>query len=345
MMQIQSFQYNQSLAHPLFPQRVHLSTLGDMKRTISCSLVWLCLLACRAPYEAFDADLPGLTPKIFAKELLSKNGAYVGYCAFGPDSRDFYYAVTTADWFPSKLIRISVANLKKKDTLYLKDSLYEGEPFITADGRTLYFMAVTAPKEGEQWQSDIYRVQKAANGWSNPEKLDTTINSKASEWHVSLTRNNTLYFTSERENGTSALHGDIFRAELKDGKFINRKKLPYPINTEYNDSDPLISPDEQFLIFHSDRPGGYGQHDLYIVFNKKGEWGEPVNMGEMINTEEWEMAPSLTPDGKYLLFTRRKAIKTTEPANIYWVSTQILKKYQLIEKKANRPGHTTSETN
>lgn len=275
--------------------------------------------------------MPGLTPKVFAKELLSKNGEHVGYCAFSPDGRDFYYATTTADWFPSRLIRLSVDDLRKKDTLYLKDSLYEGEPFITRDGRTLYFMVVAAPKEGEQWQSDIYRVQKAPNGWGQPEKLDTTINSKASEWHVSFTKNNTIYFTSERENGTSALLGDIFTAEWKEGRFTNRVKLPYPINTGYNDSDPLISPDERFLVFHSDRPGGYGQHDLYIAFNKNGKWGEPVNMGREINTEEWEMAPSLTPDRKFLLFTRRKAIKTTEPAKIYWVSTRILKKYQMTK--------------
>jgi Tol biopolymer transport system component len=299
-----------------------------MSKQLLFFLILSLLFGCKTQYVKFDPELPGLTPKIFAKDVIAKNGEHVGYCAFSSDGSDFYYAVTTDDWFPSKLMKVSAHKLQQKDTLYLKDSLYEGEPFITRDGRTLYFMVVVPPKEGGLWQSDIYRAQKTTSGWSTPEKLDTTINSKASEWHVSLTNNNSIYFTSEREKGTSALHGDIYKAEWADGKFVNRVKLPYPINTDFNDSDPLIAPDESFLIFHSDRPGGFGQHDLYITFHNKGRWTQPVNMGKEINSEEWEMAPSLTPDGKFLLFTRRKEMKTTEPAKIYWVSTKILDKYK-----------------
>jgi len=207
-----------------------------------------------------------------------------------------------------------------------KDRLYEGEPFITKNGRSLYFTVVLPQLPGKIWQSDIYRVNRTANGWSAPEKLDSTINSIAIEWHISFTDNNIVYFTSERENGTSALHGDIFRAELKENKFVNVKKLQAPINTVYNDSDPLIAPDESYLIFHSNRPGGFGEHDLYILFNENGHWTNPVNMGKDINTDGWEMAPSLTPDGKYLLYTWRKSIVTNDPARIYWVSTKILEK-------------------
>jgi Tol biopolymer transport system component len=216
--------------------------------------------------------------------------------------------------------------------LYLKDRLYEGEPFVTKDGKSLYFTVILPPPSGKIWQSDIYRVNRTANGWSVAEKLDSAINSFASEWHISFTTNNIAYFTSERENGTSALHGDIFRAELKDNKFINVTKLPAPVNTDYNNSDPLIAPDESYLIFHSNRPGGFGEHDLYISFNDKEHWTDPVNMGIGINTDGWEMAPSLTPDGKYLLYTWRKSILTNEPSRIYWVSTKILEKYRHIKK-------------
>lgn len=299
-----------------------------MTKPITYGSILFFLMGCKAQYLKFDPDVPGETPKLFAKDIIAKNGEHVGYCAFSPDGREFYYAVTTADWFPSRLVRIRNTNLRQKDTLYLRDSVYEGEPFITRDGNTLYFMAVLAPKEGEQWQSDIYKVKKTARGWSNPQRLDTTVNSRASEWHVTMTNDSRIYFISEREKGTNALQGDIYKADWVDGKFVNRTKLPYPVNTDFNDSDPLISPDERFLIFHSDRPGGFGQHDLYITFNEKGEWTEPINMGKGINTEEWEMAPSLTPDGKFLLFTRRKEMKTSEPAKIYWVSTRILKKYR-----------------
>jgi len=292
--------------------------------------LWVFLLhnGCEPKYLKFDNDLPGETPRLFAKNLISKNNEHVGYCTFSPDGNELYYAITNDDWAMSKIIRISADHPERKDTLYLKDRNYEGEPFITRDGNTMYFMAILPPKNNEIWHADQYRVNKTANGWGSSERLDTIINSKASEWHVSLTDNNMMYFTSERENGTSALHGDIYRVELSGGKFINRKKLPYPVNTDYNDSDPLIAPDESFLIFHSDRPGGFGQHDLYISFNKNGKWTDPVNMGNKINTDGWEMAPALTPDRKYLLFTRRRAIVTSEPAQIYWVNNRILDNYR-----------------
>jgi Tol biopolymer transport system component len=282
------------------------------------------MFGCEPKYLNFDNDLPGLVPKIFAKDLISKNNEHVGYCAFSPDGSELYYAITNNEWSISKLIKISADNLSVKKTLYLKDKIYEGEPFITNDGETIYFTVILKPEDGKNWQSDIYLAHKTQLGWSIPVKLDSTINSAASEWHISFTNNGIAYFTSEREAGTSALHGDIYSVELCCDRFMKLEKMPYPINTEYNDSDPLIAYDESFLIFHSNRPGGFGEHDLYVSFYKDGKWSDPKNMGNDINTNGWEMAPSLTPDGKYLLFTRRKALVTSDPAQIYWVSIGIL---------------------
>lgn len=289
--------------------------------------LFLFLSSCNNNYHAFDPHPPGETPERFAEHLIAANNEHVGYCAFSPDGKELYYAITNDDWAKSKILRISADNPGRKDTMYLKDRNYEGEPFITRDNKTMYFMAVLPPKEGEIWNANQYRVRRNDNGWSSPELLDTMINSKASEWHVSMTDNNVMYFTSEREEGTSALHGDIYRMELVNDKFVNRTKLPAPINTKFNDSDPLIAPDESFLIFHSDRPGGFGEHDLYITFNENGKWSAPVNMGATINTPGWEMAPSLTPDGKYFLFTRRKAMVTSEPAQIFWVAATLFSRY------------------
>jgi Tol biopolymer transport system component len=292
----------------------------------------LCLLAlqagCRSQYLKFDDAPPGMTPEVFADDLLAPNGEHVGYCAFSPDGSELYYAITDKNWATSKIIRITATDLHKKDTMHFKDKRYEGEPFITRDGTTMFFMAVLPPGEGEKWNANQYRMYRNGKEWGAPVALDSTINTKASEWHISVTDDNIMYFTSEREEGTSALHGDLYRAEIKNEQFIRLTKLPHPINTEYNDSDPLIAPDESFLVFHSDRPGGFGEHDLYISFNLKGQWSSPINLGNQINTDSWEMAPALTPDGKYFLFTRRKALVTDEPSRIYWVSSSIFRQYE-----------------
>lgn len=66
-----------------------------------------------------------------------------------------------------------------------------------------------------------------------------------------------------------------------------------------------ISPEEGYLIF----AGGSDNADLFICFkNIDGKWGSPVNMGDKINTNEWERFPVVSPDGKYLFFTRGGSI-------------------------------------
>ena len=314
----------------------HLTWSKGMKNSVLTIPLWWLTISCTPQYRLFDPEVPGLIPKLFAPDLLSPHGEHVGYCAFSADGSEIYYAITNNEWSESRILKISAHDLRKKDTLQLVSRQYEGEPFISPDGANLYFMVVLPPPNGRPWHSDLYRCERTTEGWSNPVKLDSVVNSRASEWHASISRSGLFYFTSEREEGTSALHGDIYSARIVNDSFTEVTKLPFPVNTSYNDSDPLIAPDESFLIFHSDRPGGYGQHDLYISFRRKGEWSAPVNMGPSINTPGWEMAPTLTPDGKFLLYTYRESMVTTNPACIYWVSTRILKKYKK-DKKPVRP--------
>jgi hypothetical protein len=273
-------------------------------------------------YRLFDPDLPGLEPKVFAKNLLYGDHTYPGYQTFDESGTEFYYAVTDREWQSSRIRHISAKNPSKIDTLLLTNDKWEGEPFITYDGSRMFFTAILPPTD-HPWQSDLYYVDKTANGWSAPHLLPPPVNSLTSEWHASLTREGVLYFCSERDGGR--LRGDIFRAVPENGTYPKVEKLPFPINTEYNDCDPLIALDESYLIFHSNRPGGFGEHDLYISFrDKHGAWSAPKNMGSSINGAGWEMAPSLTPDGKYLLFTRRKAFQTDEPSQILWGSEAIV---------------------
>src|SRR5687767_8039042 len=127
--------------------------LKNMVKTLLLLFTLFLQFSCKPEYLKFDNNPPDDTPKLFAKDVIAPNNEHVGYCAFSPDGSEFYYAITNDDWAMSKLIRISADNLQQKDTLYLKDRWYEGEPFITRDGKTMYFMAVLPPKEGEIWNA------------------------------------------------------------------------------------------------------------------------------------------------------------------------------------------------
>ena len=276
----------------------------------------------RDGYLEFDDDVPGLKPKVFAKDILYRDGSYPGYQAFSETGKELYYTVTDKNWQSSRIRRVCVDAPNKIETLLLLNDKWEGEPCITPDGLRLFFTAIQPPGD-RAWHSDLYVCDRASTGWGAPKRLPAPVNSPKSEWHASVTDEGILYFASERDG--DRLRADLFRAQPTNGRYPTVEKLPAGINTEFNDCDPLIAPDERYLIFHSNRPGGYGEHDLYIAYRDgKGRWSNPRNMGPDINSPGWEMAPSLTPDGKYLLFTRRKAFQTDEPSQIFWVSTSII---------------------
>lgn len=280
----------------------------------------MCCAAFGAGYQAFDSMLPGNNPMPFAPKKFTDK-TYAGYQTFDPSGEEFYYAVTDRGWTSSSLYKMSVSHRFAPVRLDLLHSKWEGEPFITRDGAKLYFTAIVPPGR-QPWHADLYVAEKAGGGWGKPKILPPPVNSSASEWHLSVTDKGIFYFCSERDGGR--LRGDIFRALPENGSY-RIEKLPLAINSAANDCDPLIAPDESWLIFHSNRPGGFGEHDLYISFrNRAGQWSQAVNMGPAINTAGWEMAPSLTPDGKYLMFVRRKAFVTDEPSRIFWVSEKII---------------------
>ena len=74
----------------------------------------------------------------------------------------------------------------------------------------------------------------------------------------------------------------------------------------------------------SGRPGELGNGDLYISFRDRyGEWTEAIHMGDRINSEHFEYCPSVSPDGKFLFFTRRDSSQDRK-GDIYWMDAGII---------------------
>ncbi|HKL31692.1 MAG TPA: hypothetical protein VJ919_04115, partial [Tangfeifania sp.] len=81
------------------------------------------------------------------------------------------------------------------------------------------------------------------------------------------------------------------------------EKLPSPVNSEWDETHASLSPDQSTLFFTSNRPGGFGGLDVYMVKKDTyGKWGEAVNMGPHINSPRDEETPMLHPDGTTLYF-------------------------------------------
>jgi flagellar motor protein MotB len=115
----------------------------------------------------------------------------------------------------------------------------------------------------------------------------------------------TVYFT--RNNFIDGKKGKInkntmvlklYKATLDNDSWGNVTELSFNSN-EYNVANPALSPDNKTLYFASDMPGTIGQSDLFKVAIKgDGSFGNPVNLGNTINTEGRESFPFISFDNK-----------------------------------------------
>jgi len=69
-----------------------------------------------------------------------------------------------------------------------------------------------------------------------------------------------------------------------------------------DDSNQWVAPDQSWMLFASDRPGGFGQSDFFVTYRTNGEWSVPKNLGEKINDAAAVLTPVVTPDGQWLLY-------------------------------------------
>lgn len=119
--------------------------------------------------------------------------------------------------------------------------------------------------------------------------------------------------------------GDVIRISVfKDGKRQDPKIMGPEVNSGEWTAHPFIAPDESYLIWDSEREGGFGESDLYISFRQDdGSWGRAINMGAAVNSDKWDAFASVTPDGKYILFNRG-VDPENDDVDIYWVDAKIL---------------------
>ncbi|MBR3959754.1 MAG: PD40 domain-containing protein [Bacteroidales bacterium] len=137
---------------------------------------------------------------------------------------------------------------------------WEGQPTFSIDGRTLYFVS---NRKGGHGGMDIWKTTFDGGQWTAPENLGPEINTEFDEMSPFIHfDDHTLYFSSNRPEGMGGM--DLFVAKRDDnGRWTQPTNLGYPINTEGDDNNLIVSADGRTAIFASQRDGGQGKMDLY----------------------------------------------------------------------------------
>ena len=292
-----------------------------MKQVINYGLIIICVLSLNHCIKRSDSILledpylgqksPSMIPEIFAPNLISKGYHELGI-TISNDNHEIFYIMSDRNYQHYSLI-----NMKKINNSWTKPEIADFALdksvytcFFSPDDKGLYFSTnrsvvvnVDTLKGVNNWF-----VEKKESKWQEPKLINEYFDKGKSYRIQSISELKNIYLTRKVSNGNT----NIFVSRFIDGKFLSPQPINGFINSEYDEGRPFIAPDESYLIFQSDRPGGFGSNDLWISYCESGIWEEPINLGNQINTEASEFAPYISPDGKYLFFSSYRSLKKTE---------------------------------
>lgn len=155
------------------------------------------------------------------------------------------------------------------------------------------------------WQIEKEKVRRGDEKWGKPKLVPGEINAKYNEGVQDFDRRySTIYFTRCNGADGKSFFCKIYEAQKRGNEWVNVNILSFCEEDSANFQHPAISPDGSKLFFSSDREGGYGGYDLYVVnYIKRGKtWSTPVNLGPKINTEHTEMYPYCNQHDDHLYF-------------------------------------------
>lgn len=140
------------------------------------------------------------------------------------------------------------------------------------------------------------------------------VNTKYDDYGVAVGKGiDTIYFTSDRIDKKKAILMDIDNYSYEDiyisvrygDSLWSTPKVFEPTKTKYKEGSPFLSDDHlSFYFSRCDANDGFGNCDIYVIERtSEGIWGEARNLGNKVNSYDWDSHPSLSYTGDTLFFS------------------------------------------
>jgi outer membrane protein OmpA-like peptidoglycan-associated protein len=228
------------------------------------------------------------------------------------------------EWFPEDIIRLQkieellnahAQNLITTDLENINTEADEYFPVISIDGKKMYFTG--SGREDNLKGEDIFYSDFINGLWMPAKRMKKPFSTKEDDAVNSVSADGNILVIFGTYKGALG-GGDNFYAEKTSSGWSEIKPFPKPLNSTYWDCDGFLTADGKAFLFTSDRKGGVGDFhrggyffhggydgntDIYVSVKSDSGWGEPVNLGTIINTPYAERSPFLHPDGKTLYFS------------------------------------------
>lgn len=188
----------------------------------------------------------------------------------------------------------------------------EYSPVVSLDGHSLYFTSRRHWENEEteefkdpqinQYPEDVYvSYLEPDSTWTEPIRLDFC-QPRRNEATIAISSDERKIYLYEDSTG----NGDIYYTDFYHAKFQEITKFDSKdINTDSWETHCMMSNDKQTFYFVSDRSGGYGGRDIYMLKRLSGEdeWSKPINLGPNVNGPEDEDSPFIAVNNSTLYFS------------------------------------------
>jgi outer membrane protein OmpA-like peptidoglycan-associated protein len=207
---------------------------------------------------------------------------------------------------------------KKYDVKSLEISSDKSDFGAVLYDNQLYFTSARNESKKEYgWNKepflDIYKADYNIDGTITNANAVSELNSKFHDGPITISADGlTAYFSGDsfkeasfekdKENKLKLSRNNLFVCTKDNGKWGKVISLPFNSN-EYSTSNPSLSRDGKTLYFSSDMPGSIGGVDIWkVAVNTDGTFGNPENLGNLVNTEGNESFPFISDDNITLFF-------------------------------------------
>jgi Tol biopolymer transport system component len=245
-----------------------------------------------------------VVPEIFGPGFISTEARSAGGIAFSPDGNEIYFG-SAGLWVTRQVSGVWTS----PGPATFSGAASSFEPGMAPGGQRLYF---ASGMDGDANGPQIWYLGRAGEGWSAPTKLGPG-SLTGGKMAPTAASNGNLYFTS-----VQGQMGWFYMARWSNGTFEAPVKLPSTINAYSRMDHGFIAPDESWFVLSAVSAAG---QCLYVSFKESGgNWRTPVRLDANVNATINQIQPSISPDGKYLFFTRWNG----EHGDIWWVDARVV---------------------
>lgn len=199
-------------------------------------------------------------------------------------------------------INVTFTNITEVNTEY--PDYY---PFVTADEKFMYFTTRRPETKTQKQDYDGYFSAETYLSSYDGEKfaigknMGNKVNSKYDDQIVGASGDGELLFLYSNAIET---YGALYKLTKQGGAWKKEKFTESVEGEKTIETAGCINTDGNTIIFASNRAGGYGGYDLWMLRKlPNGQWAQPQNLGPEINTASDEDFPSLQSDGMTLFFS------------------------------------------